>query len=143
MSKLTAEEWKLIEKELSSIYGYVVLMIDGYKVTLAFQQYKVFKNVLVIYINDYIRGEWLSKDCEERRRFYCCTKLYVHTAKFRKSLKKLSKRTLKAMNIDPDVKFPVYRPYWTSFKALKAHLLRNNESIEWVNKPVAGALEQQ
>ena len=135
MSKLTNEEWKLIEKELSSIYGHVEFRIDGYKVTLYFQQYKVFKNVIVIYIDNHIRGEWLSQDCEERRRFYQCSSRYAHTKKFRAALKRLGKKRLTEMNVDPDIKYSVYSPYWKSFKALKAHLLKNNTSIEWINKP--------
>lgn len=39
--------------------------------------------------------------------------------------------------IDPNEKYAAYSSLWTSFPRLKAHLLKNNTSIEWLNRPVA------
>ncbi len=129
------EEWKLIEKELQHLHCPVKLIVDGFNITLVLMQYHTYKNVIWVCVNDSIANAWDLNDSETRRRFYCCTKLYAYSARIRRILKKDKKRMLKIMNIDLNAKYDVFRPYWTSFKALKAHLLKNNGRIEWINKP--------
>ena len=72
----------------------------------------------------------MKADCEERRRFF---RPYTRTVWSKSQLdmfKKLSKKQLQNRGIDPGKTFTTYYPWWTSFKALKAHLLKNNTSIE-------------
>lgn len=130
---MTTQDWKEVEERLKSFYDAVELAIDQYKVNLVLERISQFKNVIMVYINGKIDWKWSSEDCEERRRFFQpCTKSLV-SPKQKKSLSKISKRLRKEVGLlDPDVKYTFYRPYWTSFKSLKRHLTKNNDSIELV-----------
>ncbi len=48
---MTVEEWKKVETELSSPFGYVKLKIDGYNVTIQTQPDKPLHYALVVYID--------------------------------------------------------------------------------------------
>jgi hypothetical protein len=143
--KPTPEEWKEIEKELSTIYKTVELTIDDYKITLRLSQVGKLKLAIIVYVNGWIKAEYWRNDCEERRRFYHRSTIYIHRKKFRDAFSKLSKKMsrskiAKATGLRPDVNvnatMEVYAPYWGSFRLLKAHLVKSNENIEWTNKPV-------
>lgn len=66
---MTAEEWKICEEHLSGYYGIVHLKIDGYNVTLLVVPAAHLRQEIMIYIDDKFKAEWLSDDCEIRRRF--------------------------------------------------------------------------
>lgn len=66
---MTNDEWKQVEKTLSSLFDHVILNVDGYEITLALRRVTPYKAEIAIYINGIFKGEWLSQDCEERRRF--------------------------------------------------------------------------
>ncbi len=128
----TAEEWKEIEDRLSGFYGTVVLRVDGYKITLQVQRIKVRQYAIMLYVEGVFKGKWLGEDCEERRRF-CCPRTKFLWSRENRRLGKKAKQRLKSINIDMDKKYIWHTPYWTSFKALKAHLLKNNVNIEYTN----------
>ncbi|TEB10024.1 hypothetical protein Pmgp_02719 [Pelotomaculum propionicicum] len=108
---------------------------DGYEVTLRLGRISQFKNAILVYINGEVRGEWLLKDCEERRRFFQPVKRSVLSRKTCSGLRKISKKLRQKAGLpDPDAKYTYYCPYWTSFKSLKRHLIKNNDSIELIKK---------
>ena len=131
----TKEEWKKIEEKLSTPWGQIVLMIDGYELTLSVVRVKPLRYAIMIYVNGVFKGEWGLKDCEERRLFFCPLVRNIWSRKTRKALKNISKKSMKSINMDLDKTAVYYTPFWKSFKSLKAHLLKNNKSIEWINKP--------
>jgi hypothetical protein len=45
-------------------------------------------------------------------------------------IKKMTPKQLKNRGIDAGKTCTMYYPWWTSFKALKSHLIKNNASIE-------------
>lgn len=134
---ISKDDWKGIEERLDHAYGSAKLKVDGYEISLSVEKGKNLRYEIMVYVNGWFRGEWLNNDCEERRRFFRRRSFYVYKRKQRESLRKLSKRLQKQMGIDLDKKLAYYTPYWPSFKPLKAHLLRNNKDIKWIDRPIA------
>lgn len=132
---MTSQDWKEAEERLKSFWSPVRLKCDGYDITLRLERLDQFKNGILVCVNGEIRGEWLSKDCEERRRFMRPVKKSVWTQKQKASLKKISKRLRQKTGLfDPDAKLTFYYLHWTSFKALKSHLIKHNSNIEMVRE---------
>ncbi|WP_298437984.1 hypothetical protein [Geobacter sp.] len=126
---LTKAEWAQVEERLNRAYCPVALMCDGYHLTIRIERIKM-QLVIGFHVNGVFRGAWMSEDCEERRRFFRPVKKSAWNAASRARMKKMSKRALKQMKVDPSESFTVHYPWWTSFKALKSHLQKHNESIE-------------
>lgn len=129
------EDWKVVEERLKSLHWSVELMCDGYNITIRLERLNQFKNVILVYVNDEIKMKWLGEDCEERRRFFRPVKKSIFSQKQKASLKKMSKRS---GLIDPDASYTYYAAYWTSFRALKSHLTKNNSTIELVREQKDG-----
>jgi hypothetical protein len=123
---MTKVEWEQIEKSLQSPWGQVELICDGYKLTLQVHRDKM-RLVIMTYINGHFKGIWMSEDCEERRRFLRPKVSKVYKDSFFKGFTKKEQKYLKAKY---DESITTYLPYWGSFRPLKAHLIKNNTSIE-------------
>ncbi len=132
MSKLTKEQWDEIDKKLISHFGFVHLFIDGYKVSLTVQYISRFKLGIVVYVNDKIEPKKMF-DSEEAKRFWCPHRKYLYSREKREKMKRLYKK-LRLPNDSSEKYIITYWPYWTSFPKLKAHLIKNNESIELFQK---------
>lgn len=124
---MTKEDWESIERKLCYLGAGVHLKIDGYAVTLRVLREKM-KMVIAVYVNEYIKGEWLVNDCDIRRRFYQCSKHSLLTAADKKKLAKERKSVQKAVR--ERMTYYSYLPYWNSLRSLKCHFIKNNESIE-------------
>ena len=129
---MSPEDWKEMDKRLRCIGVRVSLKVDGYNVIFFLDQVKQFKNRIVVYVNDIINWSWCRDGSEEARRFYHPKKVFLHSPKNRKALKKIPKKY--RTGLDPDASFIHREPFWDSFRALKKHLLANNESIELVRE---------
>jgi hypothetical protein len=130
-NKLTKAEWEQVEELLKGFYSPVGLMCDGFHVTLKLERMDAFKNNICVYVNGQMRFEH-KPNTEETRRFSFPSTRFVHSTKERQQLKKESKRLLKRLGDfwQPDATYTTYLPFWGSFKSLKAHLVKHNESIE-------------
>lgn len=124
---MTKEDWESVERKLCYPGAGVHLKVDGYKVTLRVMTIKM-KMVIVVYVDEFIKGEWLAKDCDIRRRFYQCRKHSLLTAAGKKKLAKERKSVQKA--VKEQTTYYSFAPYWASFRSLKCHFIKNNESIE-------------
>ena len=110
----------------------VKLKIDGYVVQLTLEQVSQFKNAIVVYVNDKIKGEWSMKDCEERRRFFSCVrKSIVKKSDLKAFGKKVSKKQEQA--IKEKYSYNEYSFVWTNFNKMKKHFIANNNDIELLN----------
>ncbi|GBC62514.1 hypothetical protein DENIS_3486 [Desulfonema ishimotonii] len=124
---ITKDEWAEIEQTLNARpFSGVTLMADGYKLEL----YSTWegignKNRIRVYVNDKVKGRWTIEDCEVRSRFYCRTEKALFPKKKQRELKRVGVK-------DSDQKIASYWPEWTSFRKLKAHLVRNNTEIELI-----------
>ncbi len=134
---LTKAQWEQIEERLQRFFGHVTLRVDGYKLDLYVERFKALRLAIVVYVNGKFEGRWLMEDCEERRRFFRPVTHHLMPARARGELvKKLGKRAAQRNGVFKT--YTSYRTYWTSFQALKRHLLKHNESIAWLN-PEPGA----
>lgn len=129
--KLTTTEWKEIEEALKSIYYFVRLDCDGYILTISLTRVTQFKNVIRVYVNGSVKGEWLQAECEESRRFFKKITRHALSPQKRKQYMKLPKKLQKELNLDRSVSY--YTPDWTSFNSLKKQLIAQNESIRLVS----------
>ena len=125
---MIAEEWKMVEEKMDSVFANVKLKIDGYEVTLCVARSKGLKLDIAVYVNGYIKTADVINDTEIRRKFYNRHVKSLLTAKDKKMLKGISKARRK--EIEDDASYDWYEPYWQSFRSLKRHLIKNNSSIE-------------
>ena len=123
---MTKEEWDKVDKSMQSPYGQISLLCDAFRITIETGIYKR-RLSSIIYVNGHFKGAWTREDCEERRRFFRPIKRLVWKKKITKGF---SKKSLKSLNIDPTETRIAFSAEWSSFRSLKAHLIKNNTSIE-------------
>lgn len=142
---MTPRDWKEVEERLAMLYSSGVrLRCDGYEVRLILERVSQFRNAIRVYVGGVFRGKWLLEDCEERRRFLRPVKRSLHSRRSKAALRKIPKRVRRQVGLpDPDAKIVCYSFYWTSFKALKAHLIKHNKSIELVREQPPGAVGEK
>lgn len=125
---ITAEEWKKVESALNVPYGRVKLKIDEYNVDIAIVYEKPLKYCYGVYIEGIFKGKWLAEDCEIRRRFCQRHTKSLLTVKDKKKLKR--ERKAFREQIIKEATFEWYEPYFHSFRTMKSHFIKNNNSIE-------------
>jgi hypothetical protein len=123
------EEWKLVKNKLSHENGIVNLTVDGYEITLTsiIEKNKLY---IVVYVDKKIKGEWITEDCEIRRKFYYKSK-YCPIKRIDNTRIKINKKYRQEL-IDKYTYY-TYSPYFGSFRTLKSQLVNNNDSIELKN----------
>lgn len=127
----TKDEWAQINKRLKVLYSSVFLRVDGYTVTLRLGQVSQFRNAIGVWVNGWFKGEWLINNTDEARRFYPLRSKDVCTPAVKKRLVKAFGKK-QAATLGAFKKIEHYETYWTSFTALKRHLIANNEHIELI-----------
>lgn len=127
------DEWSRAQEALKSLFSFVKLKIDGYEVTLSLVRVDTYKNAIAVYVNGVFKGEWLMKDCEERRRFLQRKERSLLSQKQKSSWSKLPKKLQRELNEKYDRKYEYYSSHWTSFNALKKHFISNNKNIELIS----------
>lgn len=119
--------------------GCVELMCDGYKINAAIQHHKM-KLVVSVYVDGYIKGEWLfnKDDSEIPRKFHQEKKRFVMGTKWRAWAIKQSKSRI--WSKEERAKYAAeakethshYWPQWTNAKAFCRHIRKTCTSIEIV-----------
>ena len=126
------KDWKDVESELFKS-EYVKMFIDGYDIDIHVIE-RGLRKIIILIVDDDKKFEWLTKDCEQRRRFMRPTKSYKYTKASRDSA--VRNRTVKwhkeVKRIDVFEKVTNYTPEWGSFRSLKKHLIANNKYIEYI-----------
>jgi len=129
--KLTKEQKAELAEKLTSPWGCVELICDGYRITLQVQCVKALKYRVVTYVNGEWKGLWFSDKTEypeqkflNKRTNRACSPAYK--AKMEKIFGK------RAIAKDPyySKTFITYDLSWPSGKAAIAHLCRVCESVE-------------
>ncbi len=128
---MTKEEWALLEKALSGVFGSVELEVDGRRVS--FERCLITKNRLgcMTYVDGKFNGVWLlagrghaeSKYLQSRSR-------YLHTPKQRNEMKKMGKRFLTKYDWDPDKKIVQLDPIWPSGAAIRRYYQKTFTAIK-------------
>ena len=126
---MTKQEWIDAEKKID-FWNWIELDCDGYKINFHESRIKS-KIVISLYVNGEIKGEWFNKDCEERKRFY-----QEHKSRFYKSRLQEARMRKLAKNVGHEFRshYSYWTMHWSSFKSLKAHLIKNNKEIKWLNE---------
>lgn len=117
---------------MSNTWGNATLQVDGYEIGLQVQQDKM-RLVIAVFVNGWMKGEWLINKTEEAKRFCrpCTVALWTPSAK-KQLTAGLRKSAIKRYFPDLDKRSIYYLSHWLSFGALKRHLIKNNKSIELV-----------
>ena len=76
------------------------------------------------------KGKWLLEDCEIRRRFCQKHTKSLLNAKGKQKLKRERKEIRE--QVIKNTTYEWYEPYFSSFRTLKSHFIKNNNSIELV-----------
>ncbi len=132
---MTADEWKKAEQMLRPPYGHAKFLIDGYNVIVEMRLTSSTKFSFVVFVDGVFKGEWLTEDCDIRRRFCYKGRQTLLTPKKKAELiKECGKRyTERFIKEHPELCYMIfYRPYFGSFKSLKQHFIKNNTSITLV-----------
>jgi hypothetical protein len=133
---MTKTEWDQLKADLGHAYGHAELLVDGYKLTLSVQAVKPLKYEIMPYVNGEFKGIWALDKTEEAVRFLRPVTLHLFSpAKKKRITKGLSKKLIKEWFPKIDATSTYYAWGWPSFAGLKAHLIKNNKSIERVVKP--------
>lgn len=131
------DEWQALEQRLTWPGAQARLVCDGYEVTLEVQRVKL-RMVIAVFVGGWMRGEWMLKDCEERRRFM--RPLVIRPKPFTKAqIRLLGKKWCEEQIAKRTGTY--YIPYWPSVTALRRHFQKHNTSIERVTRE--GSAETQ
>lgn len=129
---MTKEEWKQAEEALTHFFHPVELKVDGYDITLILERVSVYQNKIMVYISGEFRVQWMTEDCEERRRFLQEQKRSLLSGKQKAEFRKLPRRMQKELCEEYPMQYSSFTPQWSSFRALKKHFCANNQNIELV-----------
>ena len=110
--------------------GRVEFKIDGYDITIMCVVEKPLHYCLAVYVDGKIKGEWISQDCEIRRKFYQKHTKSLLDSKQKKRLKREKKDFRE--KILKEYSYDWYEPYWKSVRSMKLHFIKNNKIIELV-----------
>lgn len=127
-------DWEALKQLMDSPFGSMTLQCDQYRVTLVQEQdLKARRWHTAVYVDGYFKGIWTNAvdgqpEHDEARRFMRRVERSLTTKKQIEEVRKIfGKRKAAAYAARKHVYF---LPYWSSYRALKAHLIRNNSRIE-------------
>ena len=129
---MTNEEWETVRKAVEEHPNRARLKADGYQIDIYLLPVDPYHNEIVVYVENKFDPKWLDgkgdgEGKEICRRFFCpSTKSFV-----KKPRQKLSKKEQRLFEEEKKRRsVTTYSPFWKNFKSLKAHLIKNNSSIE-------------
>ena len=129
---MTEKQWQDIQAKL--IYqGMIIRMkIDGYNVALQSQYENAdrMKLVIAVYIDDKMDADMLKPENEVCLKFMCPCKKCMLT---QKQIAEFSRSKKKQKALKDKYTYTYYIPYWSSFRRLKSHFIKNNTSIELID----------
>lgn len=133
---MTVEEWTIVERKLSVPFGSVKLKIDGYTVEIIRSASTVECSLNVhVYIDKTQIFDWYLCCPEAQKRFGRYRKEYILlTARSKEGKILKGKREKILERIKRIHTLEIYYPDWTSFRSMKSHFIKNNKSIELLNK---------
>lgn len=127
----TKAQWEYARGALSHSFGRLAMRVDQFKVDFEVRMVKHLKYEIMPFVDGHHRGAWMLNDCKERRRFLRPVKLSLYTPAERAKLQKaFGKRGVQKYFPRLNEKRTVYYPTWSSFEALRRHLVANNRDIE-------------
>ena len=134
MRIMNVEDWKYVESQLTNfVCSRVKLKIDGYDISLVLlrESKNSLKNVIAVYVDGYIKMEYLDRNSEIAKKFMCPSKKCLLT---KKQIEDFSKNKKQQQKIKEKNTYIYYSPYWTSFRRLKSSFVKNNRNIELIKE---------
>lgn len=135
---ISKEQWAVIEHELFGLFGAVRLKADGYDVVLKVEPWKTLRHAVIVYVNGWLKGEWIKGGCPEAEKFYQEQRRWLWPAKKREE----AKQKLKQRRLDPFLRewyqrvaeqySSIWSPAWTSPKSLCRNLRKTCSDIELI-----------
>jgi len=123
---MTEQEWKTIEGKLQGAYGMVKIQADDHVITLAVERLKGLQYCIMVYIDGWIKGEYLNKDSALGLKYYRKVERYLYTKKKRDDAAKFRKKFKdKDFLSHADDKYTYLVLWFLSFKSVKKQLLEN------------------
>jgi hypothetical protein len=132
--KLTKEQKTELAQELTSPWGHVKLICDGFKVDLQVQALKGGLSYRVMtYVNGQFKGLWISPTPEyPEQKFLRKQVRTLYSAAEKARMEKIFGKRAVAKDERYQKKFVTYMPDWASGKAAINHLCKVCESIQVV-----------
>ncbi len=128
---MTKEDWqKLKDWWGCTFYTSFYLECDGHKISLSNEVYKM-KVIIALYVDGWVKGEWLKKDHPIGSKFYPLIRKGLYTSKELKANQKVfGKKSEHAHQ-----KYYEYVGMnWTSFAAFKKQLLSTCKEIKIIEE---------
>lgn len=131
----TKEQWKKIEMHIQYTLFGAKLQIDGHVVWLRMVMHRM-TGKIAVNVDGQFKGEWLTPEHEMARRFFRTQELSLFTGKqISRFERKFGKRAAKEHGFYKKV--TTVSMFWGSFSKMKAHLIKNNDSIVWLDDPAS------
>lgn len=132
---ITDEQWEKIEKALSYPYQSVKLRCDGYEVHAVVKSDNM-KLVIVLYIDGWMKGEWLKDESEMGVKFFDRKTKYLSKPKERASaFKQMNNKRLPSdlraiFKRIYESQYSYFSPVWTSARSFCRHIRKTCNEIE-------------
>mgnify|MGYP000086112523 CR=1 FL=1 len=129
---MTEKQWQDIQAKLTYPGMSIRMKIDGYNVALQSQYENAdrMKLVIAVYIDDKMDADMLKPENEVCLKFMCPCKKCILT---QKQIAEFSRSKKKQKALKDKYTYTYYIPYWSSFRRLKSHFIKNNTSIELID----------
>lgn len=129
---MTKEDWQKLRGwwDSDSIYSSFKLQCDEHEVSLHFEVYKKKINV-IIYVDGWLKGEWLNLDNPIGQKFLQRHKKAYYTAK---ELKKYAKVFGKKHELAQQKYYEWVSVSWSSFSAFKKHISTTCKDIKIIEE---------
>jgi len=130
---MTKDDWAAVERALTYPYGRARLICDGYNLSLQTVLDKPLKLAIAWYVDGHFKGEFLKEGSEIGKRFARPHVLHNYSPRQKKDiLKNFGKRGAAKYFPGLDATRTYHAWTWSSFGALKRHLIANNKVISLV-----------
>ncbi|QTE39509.1 hypothetical protein J3L18_10770 [Mucilaginibacter gossypii] len=125
---MNSANWQTVKNAWGAFYDQIQIIADGHKLTLQTQRNGM-SLLMVIYVDGFIKGEYMSAESEIGQKFYNERKIPVYKAK---DLKENAKVFGKRSRMAKQKYVSSLSPYWKSFAAFKKQLTAKCKSLELV-----------
>ncbi len=128
--KLTKEQKAAAVEKLSTPWGHLTLLCDGYHINLQVQRAKNLTYRVMTYVNGEFKYAWVLSDKEApEQKFLKKMVRPLHTASYKKKMEKIFGKRAVAKDPQYSRVHTSYMPDWASGKAAINHLCKVCESI--------------
>lgn len=138
---ITKEQWQEMEKKLSHPFGRVEMRCDGHDVSAIVMTDRM-KLVIQVYVDGFIKSEWLMDENEIGVKFYQKKTKFFSKQKERENARKnmndkrLGEDLREMFKRHYEAKFSYYVPYWTSAKSFCRHIRKTCAEIELTKEKI-------